>query len=83
MPRSLSSGRPRISIDIDVELRQRIRVAAARDDVTVGQYVLAALEQRLRQEADDSEASEGLTAATDPVLAQLWDNSRDAAYDKL
>jgi excisionase family DNA binding protein len=24
-----------------------------------------------------------LTAATDPVLAELWDNERDAAYDRL
>lgn len=24
-----------------------------------------------------------LSAATDPVLAELWDNERDAAYDQL
>jgi len=24
-----------------------------------------------------------LTAQADPVLAELWDNSRDAAYDSL
>jgi len=25
----------------------------------------------------------GLSASTDPVLAQLWDNEKDAAYDQL
>jgi hypothetical protein len=25
----------------------------------------------------------GLTASTDPVLADLWDNRRDAEYDRL
>jgi len=24
-----------------------------------------------------------LTAKTDPVLAELWDNSKDSAYDRL
>jgi hypothetical protein len=24
-----------------------------------------------------------LTAQTDPVLAELWDNEKDAAYDRL
>jgi len=25
----------------------------------------------------------GLTSQTDPVLAEIWDNARDAAYDRI
>ncbi|MDI6772632.1 MAG: hypothetical protein QME77_08590 [bacterium] len=31
---------------------------------------------------DDVGATLGMTAAADPVLADLWDNPRDAAYDR-
>ncbi len=29
------------------------------------------------------EAPAALTAETDPVLAELWDNEKDAAYDRI
>lgn len=78
----VSSGakRPRITVDVTPELRKRLRVAAARRDVTVGQYVAEALRERLRQDLGDE--AESLTAASDPVLAELWDNPKDAAYDR-
>jgi hypothetical protein len=73
--------RPRLSLDVDPDVRRRVRVAAARRDVTVRQYVLDALLARLD---DDLGGEVGDLAATgDPVLAELWDNPRDAAYDRL
>jgi hypothetical protein len=43
-----------------------------------------ALEERLREDlADDGKGLVALTAKADPVLAALWDNERDAAYDRL
>jgi uncharacterized protein (DUF1778 family) len=76
--------RPRISIDVPTEVRRRLRLAAARRDVTIRQYVLEAIEEQLRQDLGDDAASElALTAQTDPVLAHLWSNPRDAAYDNL
>ena len=76
--------RPRISIDIEPGLRRQLRLAAAKRDVTVGQYVLEAIDARLlRDAADDGAASAPLTATSDPVLAELWDNEQDAAYDHL
>jgi hypothetical protein len=50
----------------------------------MGQYVLDALEERLREDLGSGE--EGLlalTARADPILAALWDNEKDAAYDRL
>ena len=39
------------------------------------------LEGLLRKE--DSEFIQAMTAAVDPVLAELWDNEKDAAYDQI
>lgn len=45
-----------------------------------------AVEARLRQDLTDELSSADLVALSeraDPVLAGLWSNPRDAAYDKL
>lgn len=86
MSRSMepSAKRPRISVDVPPEVRRRLRLAAAKRDLTVGQYVMEAIEERLRE--DLGEYSEGvlaLTAKADPVLAELWDNRKDSEYDRL
>lgn len=76
--------RPRISIDVDLEVRRRIRLAAAKRDLTVRDYVLGAVDDWLNQDlGDGAEDVLALTAAADPVLAGLWDNPKDAAYDRL
>jgi len=86
MPRRPDAGikRPRISIDVRPELRRRLRVAAARRDVNLSRYVVDAIEDRLRQDlGDELDGLLALNAAADPVLAELWDNPRDAAYERL
>ncbi|HEV8639130.1 MAG TPA: hypothetical protein VG370_33400 [Chloroflexota bacterium] len=86
MPRTVdpAAKRPRISLDVDPELRRRVRLAAAMRDVTVRRYLLEAIEARLRDDlSEPDDEAVALTAAADPVLAELWDNDRDAAYDRL
>ena len=86
MPRPMadSAKRPRISVDVPPIVRRRLRLAAARHDLTVRQYLLEAIEERLREDlGDDGEGALALTAKTDPVLAELWDNRRDARYERL
>ncbi len=86
MARELKSAakRPRISVDVMPEVRRRLRLAAAKRDLTVRQYVLDAIEERLREDlGDEDEGMSALTGKADPVLAELWDNRRDAAYDRL
>lgn len=79
-----SPKRPRLSVDVSPSVRRRLRVAAARRDVTVGRYVLTAIERQLEQDLrEDPDALLALTATADPVLAELWDNPKDAAYDRL
>ncbi len=78
------SKRPRISIDVSPEVRRRLRVAAANRDVTIRQYVLEAIEGKLQADlGDEREEHLALTAKTDPVLAELWDNPKDSMYDDL
>ena len=83
-PMESSAKRPRISIDVIPEVRRRLRLAAAKRDLTIGQYVLEAIEERLREDlGDESEGVLTLTGKADPVLAELWDNPRDSAYDRI
>jgi len=75
---------PRISIDVEPELATHLRRAATEHDGTVSQYVRDAIKARLGRVGAVEEADAGsLTAASDPVLAELGDNAHDAAYDRL
>lgn len=88
MPREMSksSKRPRISVDVQPEMRRCLRLVAAKNDVTIREYLLSAIEDRLKEDLQDLEEQGrllALTPKTDPVLAELWDNEKDAEYDKL
>jgi mRNA interferase MazF len=74
--------RPRVSVDVHPELRRRLRLAAAKRDLTLRQYVLQAIEERIEEDLGPAGAEESfLSAKTDPVLAEIWRNRRDARYD--
>jgi uncharacterized protein (DUF1778 family) len=78
--------RARLSIDVPHEARRRIHIAAAKCDQSIRDYVWEAVEARLTHDlANDVSAADlvALNERADPVLADLWDNPRDAAYDKL
>lgn len=83
---TLAAQRARLSIDVTRETRRRIRLAAAQRDQSIRQYVSEAIEARLQDDLPDDETSADLVAlraSADPVLAELWDNPADAAYDEL
>ncbi len=83
-PMESSPKRPRISVDVLPAVRRRLRLAAAKRDVSVQQYVIEAIEEQLREDlGEEDEGVTTLTAKSDPVLAELWDNPKDAAYDRL
>ncbi len=78
--------RTRLTIDLPVEVKRRLRLVAAQRDIPVRQYVLETIEERLAKDWVELAEHEGLlvlTAQADPVLAELWDNEKDAAYDQL
>jgi hypothetical protein len=73
-----ATKRPRISIDVQPQIRRRPRLAAAKRDLTIRRYVLQTIEDHLREDL-----GEGSTVWPRPVLAGLWDNRKDAEYDRL
>ena len=55
-------------------------------DQSIREYVWEAVEARLKHDlADELSAADlvALNERADPVLADLWNNLKDAAYDKL
>lgn len=82
---TLDAQRARLSIDVTREVRRRIRLAAAQRDQSIRQYVSEAIEARLQDDLPDETSADlvALRASADPVLAELWDNPADAAYDDL
>ncbi len=78
MAKAASGSRSRISVDLPVTTRRRLRLAAARQDLTLQEYVRRAVERQL---AEDAPAA--LRAEDDPALAELWLNDVDAVYDEL
>ena len=81
---STTAKRSRLTIDLPVDVRRRLRLIAAHHDVSIRQYVLETIEERLAKDWVELAEQEGLlalAAQSDPVLAELWDNEKDAAYD--
>mgnify|MGYP003348829701 FL=1 len=82
VPTASLPKRARLSVDLTADERRRIKLAAAHRDQSIREYVISAIETQL---ARDPEAT-GLTALdarADAVLADLWHNAQDAAYDDL
>ena len=76
--------RERLSIDVLPEEHKRIKAYAALHGETIREYVIESVQERLRQEAEERELSAlTMNLNQDPVLKELWDNEKDAAYDKI
>jgi hypothetical protein len=73
-----SATRSRLAVDLPADVRRRVRLAAARRDMTLHEYVRRALDRQLEEDAVDA-----LRAVEDPVLAELWSDPENAVYDKL
>ena len=70
--------RIRLAIDLPIDARLRVRVAAARRDMSLQEYVRRALDRQLEEDGCDA-----LYAAEDPVLAELWSDPENDVYDGL
>lgn len=70
--------KPRLSIEVDPDLRRRLKIAAAQHDVTIRDYVLTAVERAL-----DAEDREGWTRLSEPSFAREWNAEGDEVYDRL
>ena len=76
--------RDRLSIDIFTDMHRKIKVYAALHGQTIREYVLESIQEHLKEESEEKELmSLAKHLDQDPVLKDLWDNRKDAAYDKL
>ncbi len=79
-----SMARERLSIDVLPEEHKQIKVYATLHGETIREYVIKSIRERLRQEAEERELSSlTIRLDQDPVLKELWDNEKDAAYDRI
>lgn len=68
--------KPRLSVEVDPEVHRRLKIAAARHDTTIREYVLAAIERAL-----DAEDLPGWSWLSERAFGRDWDSEDDAVYD--
>jgi len=80
----IDAGRERVSIDVQPEEHRQIKLFATLSGQTIREFVLESIRARMHREQESREVS-SLTKHldTDPVLKAVWENERDAAYDRL
>jgi len=74
----MAAKKARLTIDLEPDVHARLKIVAAHKRTTMREYTVQAIQRQLSEEP-----AEYLTAQEAPVLAELWDNPDDAAYDDL
>lgn len=78
----IEAKRDRLSIDVLSEEHKQIKAYAALHGQTIREYVLESVRKRLHRQQEKRELSVlSMHLDQDPVLKELWDNEKDAAYD--
>ena len=83
--------RVRLSADVEPELRRRVRVAAAKSDRKVSDWIAEAVSRELEREELQEKLDEKLedqnglsvSRASVRVFARDWDSEDDAVYDEI
>jgi macrodomain Ter protein organizer (MatP/YcbG family) len=77
-----SYTRNRLSIDIDPEEHQKIKVFAVLQGKTIREYVLESIRERLDRESEEKQLL-AMTTQINPVLKEVWDNKKDDIYNEI
>lgn len=77
--------RARLSVEVEPELRRRIKVVAAQKDVTVRELVENLLRRALEAEENAEAGSErsAWSKLSTRSFARDWESDGDGAYDRL
>jgi len=74
--------RNRLSIDIDPEEHQKIKIFAVLQGKTIREYVLESIRERLNRESEEKQLL-AMTTQVNPVLKEVWNNKKDDIYNKI
>ena len=74
--------RNRLSIDIDPEEHQKIKVFAVLQGKTIREYVLESIRERLNRESEEKQLL-AMTTQVNPALKEVWNNKKDNIYNKI
>lgn len=77
-----SNARNRLSIDIDPEEHQKIKVFAILQGKTIREYVLESIRERLDRESEGKQLL-AMTTQINPVLKEVWNNKKDDIYNEI
>lgn len=80
------SNRTRLTIDLPPKIKQHLRLVAAQRDISMREYIIETLEEKLARDLVELAEQEGLlalSARADTVLTELWDIEKDSAYDQI
>lgn len=77
-----SYTRNRLSIDIDPEEHQRIKVFAVLQGKTIREYVLESIRERIDRETEEKQLL-AMTTQINPVLKEVWNNKKDDIYNEI
>jgi len=74
--------RNRLSIDIDPEEHQKLKVFAVLQGKTVREYVLESIRERLDREFEEKQLLV-MTTQINSVLKEVWNNKKDDVYNEI
>jgi macrodomain Ter protein organizer (MatP/YcbG family) len=77
-----SYTRNRLSIDIDPEEHQKIKVFAVLQGKTIREYVLESIRERIDRETEEKQLL-AMTTQINPVLKEVWNNKKDDIYNEI
>lgn len=77
-----SYTRNRLSIDINPEEHQEIKIFATLHGKTIREYVLESIRERLNRESEEKQLL-AITTQINPALKEVWNNKKDSIYDEI
>ena len=79
------TGRVRLSVDVEPELRKRLKLVATERDMTVHEFVVALLQEAVAQAERERAEAEGAgwPRLSAQAFARDWESEADQVYDRL
>ena len=72
----------RLSIEVEPEEHQKIKIFAALHGTSIKEYVLSSIRERINRESEEKQLLV-MTNQISPALKKVWDNDKDDVYNEL